>query len=59
MCKTLYHTTYPTSVPYHLMTYALVMFGLYNLCKSCKSLMKIVLFFSFSVLLAVGFLFVL
>ena len=26
MCKILYHTTYPTSVHYHLMPYALVMF---------------------------------
>ena len=58
MCKILYHTTYPTSVPYQLMPYMpWSWWWLYYLCLSYKSLMKIVLFFSFSILLAVGFLY--
>ena len=58
MCKVLYHTTYPTSVPYQLMPYIpWSWWWLYYLCLSYKSFMKIVLFFSFSILLAIYFLY--
>ena len=45
---------YTTSVPYHLMQYELVMVVVVlPVCLSYKSLKKIVLFFSFAILLAV------
>ena len=53
--KILFHATYTylTSVPCHLMQYELVLVVVISVYLSYKSLMKIVLFFSFAILLAV------